>query len=581
MSEQNRSLRDQFEEMLVEFLFGELTPEREARFQELLRSNPSWRTEVDEHARLLASIPKQPEMDPPQAVVDEVLRESRRHLETLGARGQHSFWKGLWSGFRPLIAVSAAAALTVVVGYYAVEHAVEPDAPGSRARMEQELRPSPKTGDAPAGKHAPMTDRGADNLAAAEKADTGAVETAAVPGAAPQDARRTAASPAAEPPQKAEPLAGGVLREGPGAATAATAADNRPAAAPVPDPQRLLSEQEPNPAPSAGKAEESWSRQVKATSYKGVDESLQANQEARANRSAGDGAAASEAGMLADLLKSDKRQDSGGSVVGTRDAEQQGRTGAGGAGYGGAPAGVSVKGDSNSEDDVDERNNTNVMLGSSSGLPASNEAPVVDSTANAPSQVAYGPATPQEAVGEKVTMEQKAQEEYQVRRRETAEGTVQQAFVGPADGEAEKNAPDNPAKPAAPVATGVAPATEQAKEAPKEADKKKADKAQTTVTLAPASTDATKNDQVDCNKALSSVSTLVIQGRFSEAESALKALEAGPCEDKVSDGKRELMRARIELGRGQREKAKARLKTLTDDPDAAKDAEILLESVEP
>lgn len=581
MSEQNRSLRDQFEEMLVDFLFGELTPEREARFQELLRSNPSWRTEVEEHARLLASIPKQPEMDPPQAVVDEVLRESRRHLETLATRGQHSFWKGLWSGFRPLIAVSAAAALTLVVGYYAVEHAVEPDAPGSKARMEQELRPSPVTTDIPAAAPAPEAGLSADNLAAAEKADTGVVETAAVPGAAPQNVRGAAASPAGEPPAEAEKRADGAGHKGRTAATAATTLDNRPAAAPVPDPQKAFSDQAPNPAPAAAKAEESWAKQVKATSYKGVDESLQANQEARANRSAGDGAAAPEAGMLADLLKTDKKQDSGGSALGNRDAAQQGSTGAGGAGYGGAPAGVSGKGDTNLADDADERSNNNLMLGSTSGLPAVNEAPVVDSTVNPPSQVAYGPATPQEAAGEKVVMEQKAQEEYQVRRRETSEGTVQQAFVGPADSEAEKSAPDNPAKPAAPVVTGVAPATEQAKEASKEADKKKAEQAQTKVTLAPASTDATKNDQVDCNKALSSVSALVTQGRFSEAESALKALEAGPCEDKVSDGKRELMRARIELGRGQREKAKARLKTLSDDPDAAEDAEILLESVEP
>ncbi len=565
MSEISRSIRDQFDELLVGHLFGELSPSQEARFQEILAAFPSLAQEVEQHASLLSVLPKAPLLDPPQAVVDEVLRESRRHLEQLASGRNASFWKSLWSGFRPMFAVSAAAALILVVGYYAVDHAVAPDAPGSRQRMEQELRPAPSASPIASEKNRDAAGLSEPGLFAEQKPVAAPQSPSAEPSGVQQNVE-TAEKAQAEAGTKESPALQAQVQD-------KAEAGEAPAAAP-PAPKALadMDSRAGGDGYKDTKARPQPNRALRDPGDNWKGEQAADDRQAAANEADGDATKTVEPLLVRNARKTDSVQQA--SEGNQADFGGSSQPGSGGNSGGGVTLGL-AGGDLAKSNKGNE--GTPAVTGTATAVPASNNAPaILDVTVAEPSQPSSVQATQAPApVPDKTAVVQSADEESYVRRRETQDGAVQQAFEMKAEDMAQKQTTNMPAGPS-PAETAGKPA----KEAEKTQAKKKAEEAKADQAPIQASTEQ-KNADADCPAALTKVTGLVNQGRFAEAETALKSLESGPCGDKVSDGKMELMRARIDLGRGQRDKAKARLIDLSDDPDAAKEAEILLESVEP
>lgn len=576
MSDKTRSSQEQLDALWVEHLYGELTPEQEAEFQRLLAQNPALAEELAAQEAMLDALPKLPAMDPPQHVVDEVLRESRRHLDTLKQRHESGFWTRFWIGVRPAIAMSAAAAITLVVGYYAVEHAVEPDKPGSRERMEQEMRPvaepalSPRNlGDqpqqaAPPSGLSPASQEREEPTGVRQREDAPSSPEASGEGGAPAGAMRGIGS----------------------AGTRSTAAaPEAPEAAPSPAPAQV-----PQQAESMQNADEK-----RAPANNSVDSILSSQ--------TGDGSWQGKTGTATQAAPSQP----------LRERASKGSTGAGG-GLGGAVMETSGLADQERETNgrTTNREGPSDTGGVVTGVPAPGYAnaphgpvpQVAEPTESPAKQDSAIPASNEFPMGQRLnTPEPNAQQESWVRRRDNGDTIVQQAFEAlggsPTDDQdvrknVQMQAPapsaEQPAQVAVSATDSQKPTAQKKVEA--EAEKKREEKAKAEVaedkslaTEAQVASTPTAKDAgaapADCGTAYGKVVSLVNQGRFNDAETALRSLEAGPCAREISEPKREMVRAKIELGQGQREKARTKLKALSDDPEMGKEAEELLDSVEP
>ncbi|GEM_PF-5055559 len=565
--------KERVDHLLMGGLFGELSPEESRELDLLLASDEALRTEFQQNRNLLGALSQLPQAEVPQAALDNVLRESRLHLDRVKNAQGLSWWASLWREFRPAIAMSAAAAVTLVVGYYAVENIVPDDRAGSRQRMEQELRPKET--------------KVASGTKFEELADS---EPVMAPGAAKSPAR---------PPEPASPatanadeeLAGrrmavaldrtddsgdGERRAKANASYVGSHGHREGQAAPMARVPAALDQ-----APEAA--------EQKPTPATPVEEAYAAAEEESAARPPAPARARRDS-EPAPLSKGEATKSVvGGAGGGGARAEGYGAGVGGGASVGTGNRGVATGADrmrseqkrkKSASDGPDRQDDyLGVMAREDSQRPST--VPTTEAEPEGQYQTTGSSQTDakkserevapqQQAPTEMAKEEAKSDDDIAAVQTNKPAGTDQPQSTSVAEKSQEVQRVEEPAvqasneSPASP--SGAAPSDNNVL-----ADMEKA-----TGGAAPGPSDAS---EPDCQALFKKVQSFLASAQFKDAATTLAKLEGLPCASTVPVAQRRLAKAKIDMGTGEKARAKARLQELADEPDTATEAQELLEEL--
>ncbi len=157
MSERNDTRGYEPDIEVVDYLYGEMTPERRAAFERRLQDEPELRAEVARFQALKTRLDGLPEMEPPPELVDRVIaqaHEACRRREQAEPGWLDRLAESVRWLLRPQAGIALAAMLVVAVGIYMAREAKQPGKPGTPEQAREEMRPLPS-------KSAPEPEEGA------------------------------------------------------------------------------------------------------------------------------------------------------------------------------------------------------------------------------------------------------------------------------------------------------------------------------------------------------------------------------------------------------------------------------------
>ncbi|MBM4353030.1 MAG: hypothetical protein FJ109_04425, partial [Deltaproteobacteria bacterium] len=146
MSERNDITGHEPDIEVVDYLYGEMTPEHRAAFERRLQDEPALKAEVARLQALKIRLDGLPSSEPPPELVERVLAEA--HAACRRRERQETGWldrlaESLRWLVRPQAGIALAAMLVVAVGIYMAREAKQPTRPGTPEQAREEMRPLP------------------------------------------------------------------------------------------------------------------------------------------------------------------------------------------------------------------------------------------------------------------------------------------------------------------------------------------------------------------------------------------------------------------------------------------------------
>jgi hypothetical protein len=130
---------------LVEYLYGEMSPEEEAEFVDRLEQQPKLKEQVAAYGRLKGELDVLGNPEPPPELVADILSRAARPRQMAVERQQpvprSALAEFLAFLIRPQFGLGLAAVLVIAVGLYMVREARRPLAPGSPQDVRERLKP--------------------------------------------------------------------------------------------------------------------------------------------------------------------------------------------------------------------------------------------------------------------------------------------------------------------------------------------------------------------------------------------------------------------------------------------------------
>jgi hypothetical protein len=153
MSDRNDTRGHEPDIEVVDYLYGEMTPERRAAFERRLQEEPALRAEVARFQALKTRLDGLPGIEPPPELVERVIAEAHAACRKR-EQAEVGWLERLAESFRwllkPQAGVALAAMLVVAVGIYMAREAKQPSKPGTPEQAREEMRPLPEKSSAPA-----------------------------------------------------------------------------------------------------------------------------------------------------------------------------------------------------------------------------------------------------------------------------------------------------------------------------------------------------------------------------------------------------------------------------------------------